>query len=59
MINIEYREEKDKKTTSSEHGFALTGICLKDPVTGEIKEKHHKLYPPIEETKEWIARLFK
>ena len=45
---VERREKHDKERTSSEHGFSITGICLKDPVTGETKEKLYKFNPPIE-----------
>ena len=49
----------DKVRTSHEYGFTITGICLKDPITGETRQKLKKLHPPIDEAKEYIARLFK
>ena len=54
----EGREANDKKRTSFEHGFTMCGICLKDPVTGETRDKHYKLHPPMDEAKEWLAKLF-
>ena len=31
--------------TSHQYGFTLAGICLKDPITGEVEEKKYKLHP--------------
>ena len=53
------RLEADKQRCTFEHGFTIVGACLKDPTTGENKEKVKKLHPPnIEMSKDWFRRMF-
>ena len=53
------RLEKDKKRCSFEHGITVVGVLLKDPATGETKEKHSRIHPKsIEESKDWIRKMF-
>ena len=49
----------DKERCSFEYGITVVGVNLKDPKTGESKEKVSKLHPKtIEESKDWIKKLF-
>ena len=49
----------DKERCTFEHGLTVVGVNLKDPTTGESKEKINKLHPKtIEESKDWIRKLF-
>ena len=58
-IVTKVRELNDYMRTTGEHGFTVAGICLKDPTTGQVVEKHYKLHTNIEESKKYIADLFK
>ena len=49
----------DKERCSFEYGITVVGVNLKDPKSGESKEKVSKLHPKtIEESKDWIKKLF-
>ena len=52
------RAAKDRKTTSAELGFKVSGYCHKDPVSGDVISKEFKFNPPKEGIEPIFRKLF-